>query len=278
MPLRPRALGNDRVPLSMMPPTGRANREPSSAGRGLGLPRERGTMHAHGGSSGSRSDARPVRRAASVPPGHSGGVGRNVEGVLRSIKEMQDQGKPSYAQALVEIQMGRKRSHWIWYVWPSLAVLRPGTSRPMFLLPNLQAARFYLRDEVLSARLAEITEVAISHFTGGLKPQILFGSSTDASKFIETMTFFAIAAAENRDIPRLQLCVSALQACSRDQLDRRALDAVVAEGPGMAKYSGLSLATQLLPMAETTDALSSSGRRERPSENQGLRRNWDPPR
>lgn len=226
------------------------------------------------------SDAQPPRRATSVPAGRGIAVGSRgrgscmpgkcVEGVFRSIRDMQDRGKPSYIQALGEIRNGRKVTHWIWYVWPSLAVLRPGTSRPSFLLPNFRAVQLYLQDDVLSARLVEITEAAISHLQRGLKPQILFGSITDASKFREAMTLFALAALENGDVMQLQLFVEALDRCCRGELEPRAVDAIMAERPRSMKYRDVAFASQLVTLAETGE-FSQSSVDDRDHGNRGMR-------
>lgn len=229
-------------------------------------------IHANGVGAARGSDVRLPRRATSVPTARavptgargraSCTSGKGAEGVLGSIRDMQERGKPSYSQALDEIRNGRKVTHWIWYVWPSLAVLRPGTSRPTFLLPNFHAAQLYLQDDVLSGRLVEITEAALVHLRRGVKPQVLFGSSTDASKFKETMTFFAIAAVENHDAARLQLCATALDLCGRGQLDTRALEAVVAERPRLGRYRHVGVAEQLLTMVETGECQTPLGGHE----------------
>merc|ERR1712025_573023 len=105
----------------------------------------------------------------------------------------------------------------IWYVWPCLQPLRPGTSKPQYLLPDIASVCAYLADETLAARLEEITLVAVEYLRSGVKPHTLFGR-VDALKFHETMTFFAIAALEMCDIPRLRLFCAALEACSRGRL------------------------------------------------------------
>merc|ERR1712224_883721 len=72
-----------------------------------------------------------------------------------------------YSQALKEIQEGGKRSHWIWYVWPSLRALRPGTSRPHFLLPDFSTAQELLVTEPLASRLEEISWIALEKLQRG---------------------------------------------------------------------------------------------------------------
>merc|ERR1711881_364744 len=101
---------------------------------------------------GGRSSAKAAAKRS------SGGS----ESTLTRIRAAQDKAS-SFNRALKEIRDGRKTGHWIWYVWPTLAALRPGTSRPDCLLPDLAAAQAYLLDEVLRQRLEEITAVATEH-------------------------------------------------------------------------------------------------------------------
>ena len=123
--------------------------------------------------------------------------------VLDLIKAAQDGGcsdgrreLPPYATALAEITAGQKVSHWIWYVWPSLASIRPNVRLKQFLLPNLPAAVAYAADPALAPRMREISAAALSQLRDGTTPQQLFGKlhRYDAPKFHETSTLFALAA------------------------------------------------------------------------------------
>eukprot|EP00040_Diaphanoeca_grandis_P037441 m.243773 g.243773 ORF g.243773 m.243773 type:complete len:182 (-) comp33819_c4_seq1:220-765(-) len=137
--------------------------------------------------------------------------------VLERIRKCQDgfKSRKSYADALAEIRAGRKTSHWIWWVWPSMVGVRT-TQQPLLLLPNLSCAIQYLRDPVLSQRLIEITEVARVHLERGIKPKTLFGSAIDAEKFYETTTLFAVAALFAKKVHSVRIFVAALRSIRRD--------------------------------------------------------------
>eukprot|EP00401_Gymnodinium_catenatum_P017669 CAMPEP_0117503580 /NCGR_PEP_ID=MMETSP0784-20121206/24404_1 /TAXON_ID=39447 /ORGANISM="" /LENGTH=265 /DNA_ID=CAMNT_0005298903 /DNA_START=52 /DNA_END=846 /DNA_ORIENTATION=- len=187
-----------------------------------------------------------AQRGASAPARGSRG---GAEAVLRGIRDAQEgHGHVPYAKALKEIRAGRKTSHWIWYVWPCLKDLRPGTSKPHFLLPDMQAADAYLRDDVLADRLEEITTVALEHLRAGVKPRVLFGSSTDASKFAETMTIFAVAAFEAQDLPKLRLFAAALDASNGGALEARTMEFVTGVY-GMPRHRGVQRVSELLERA-----------------------------
>ena len=128
---------------------------------------------------------------------------QSAEAVIDGIRAAQENGLmhgsrhlPPYSTALSEMRAGRKQSHWIWYVWPSLAVVRPHVQLPQYLLPNLAAACLYLEQTDLRNRLIQITAAATSHLQAGVPPEELFGVQHrhDAPKFHETLTAFAIAA------------------------------------------------------------------------------------
>jgi len=130
--------------------------------------------------------------------------------VLNDILKAQSGSKNGYAQALKEIRAEQKQSHWIWYIWPCLQQLRPGTSRPQYLLPDLDAARAYLQEATLRQRLLEITVAATEHLRKGVEARKLFGVGGDWVKFHETCTFFAVAAQLNGDEEVMAVCCEGL--------------------------------------------------------------------
>lgn len=54
-----------------------------------------------------------------------------------------------YAAALREIQNGRKRSHWIWYIFPQVAGLGMSSTSQYYAISGLDEARAYLREPTL---------------------------------------------------------------------------------------------------------------------------------
>ena len=62
-----------------------------------------------------------------------------------------------YATALREIRSGRKRSHWIWYIFPQVAGLGMSSTSQFYALSGLDEARAYLNEPTLRAHLLEIS-------------------------------------------------------------------------------------------------------------------------
>ncbi|WP_448616120.1 DUF1810 domain-containing protein [Modestobacter sp. URMC 112] len=109
---------------------------------------------------------------------------------LQRFVEAQDRGG-TYEQALRELRAGRKRSHWMWFVFPQVAGLgRSGTAQ-YYAVSGLDEARAYLAHPVLGPRLRECAAA----LTGldAADPVSVFGP-VDAQKLRSSMTLFAAAA------------------------------------------------------------------------------------
>jgi len=95
-----------------------------------------------------------------------------------------------YNIALAEIRAGRKRSHWIWYVFPQLKGLgRSGTAN-FYGIEDMDEAEAYLADEELRANLIEISQALLELSTSD--PVRVMGG-IDAMKLRSSMTLFAEA-------------------------------------------------------------------------------------
>ena len=82
---------------------------------------------------------------------------------LQRFITAQEQSYDGYQQALSEIQQGRKTSHWIWYIFPQIKGLGHSYMSNYYGISCLEEAQEYLSNEVLSARLREISNALLSH-------------------------------------------------------------------------------------------------------------------
>lgn len=112
---------------------------------------------------------------------------------LERFVAAQDQGR-TYAAAFAELRAGRKRSHWMWFVFPQIAGLGHSPTSVRYAISSLSEARAYLDHPVLGPRLLECT-VALLELPARSAPEI-FGS-VDAVKLRSSMTLFAHAAPSN---------------------------------------------------------------------------------
>lgn len=93
----------------------------------------------------------------------------------------------SYPDALAEIRLGRKRTHWVWYIFPQLRGLGYSHNAHFYGISGRDEARLYLQHPVLGARLREISRALLQH-RGSAAVEIL--GSIDALKVCSSMTLF----------------------------------------------------------------------------------------
>ena len=94
----------------------------------------------------------------------------------------------SYAQALEEIRSGRKRTHWMWYIFPQLDGLAFSATSKRFAITGIEEARAYLAHPVLGPRLLECGEAVVA--LEGRSVEEIFGSPDDL-KLRSSATLFA---------------------------------------------------------------------------------------
>ena len=94
------------------------------------------------------------------------------------------------AAALEEIRSGRKRSHWMWYIFPQIAGLGRSSMAEYYSIRSLQEAVEYLKDPILGKRLMEISEALLELDTNDASA--VFGWPDDL-KLRSSMTLFTEA-------------------------------------------------------------------------------------
>ena len=92
------------------------------------------------------------------------------------------------AQALAELRAGRKRSHWMWFIFPQIAGLGASAMARVYAIRDLDEARAFLAHPVLGARLRACAEALLA-ITGRTARDIL--GSPDDLKLCSSATLFA---------------------------------------------------------------------------------------
>ena len=95
-----------------------------------------------------------------------------------------------YERALGEIRSGRKRSHWMWYIFPQIQGLGFSSTAQYYAIRDLQEAKDYLAHPVLGTRLKEISSALLD--LEGLSASEIFGYPDDL-KLRSSMTLFRMA-------------------------------------------------------------------------------------
>ena len=123
-----------------------------------------------------------------------------------------------YRQVVDELIDGRKRTHWMWFIFPQLTGLGHSVTAQRYAIRDLDQARRYLADPILGSRLRHDVLVMTRH-KGKSALEIL--GSPDNLKFRSCLTLFGQAALGDDD--RL-LFASALNQFYSGKADPRTLE------------------------------------------------------
>ncbi|KVX23721.1 calpastatin [Burkholderia ubonensis] len=110
------------------------------------------------------------------------------------LQRFVDAQDPVYAQVCDELRSGRKRSHWMWFIFPQIEGLGDSVMAQRYAIASLREADAYLRHPVLGERLRECTRL-VNH-VDGRSIQEIFGYP-DYLKFRSSVTLFAHATSDN---------------------------------------------------------------------------------
>jgi uncharacterized protein (DUF1810 family) len=93
-----------------------------------------------------------------------------------------------YHPALAEIKSGRKRSHWMWYIFPQFDGLGFSSTSKEYAIKSLAEAEAYLSHPILGPRLIACAEAVLR--VEGRSASAIFGSPDDL-KLRSCSTLFA---------------------------------------------------------------------------------------
>lgn len=99
----------------------------------------------------------------------------------------------AFADALVELEAGRKRSHWMWFVFPQMAGLGRSETARFFGIRSADEARAYLAHPLLGPRLRQCCAALLRH--RDQSAEAILGS-IDALKLKSSMTLFEAVAGD----------------------------------------------------------------------------------
>ncbi|MBW4488595.1 MAG: DUF1810 domain-containing protein [Trichocoleus desertorum ATA4-8-CV12] len=146
-----------------------------------------------------------------------GGVGEPHD-LNRFVKAQEH----DYERALSEVKQGRKRSHWMWYIFPQFDGLGFSATSKRYAIKSVAETKAYLNHPILGPRLIESAEAALS--VEGRSAHEIFGSPDDM-KLQSCATLFAYVSPEgsvfqqllnkffngDRDQKTLELLTNSLQ-------------------------------------------------------------------
>lgn len=95
----------------------------------------------------------------------------------------------TYGVAYAELKNGKKRSHWMWFIFPQIAGLGFSETARFYAIQNPDEAKQFLDDETLSERLISVSKLLLD-----IKDKTaseIFGSP-DNLKLRSSMTLFSL--------------------------------------------------------------------------------------
>ena len=122
---------------------------------------------------------------------------------------------PIYSQVVSELTQGRKRSHWMWFIFPQIQGLGFSAMAKRFALEDLQQAQDYLQHETLGPRLLQCAELLLPHSD---KSALEIFGHPDNLKLQSSLTLFALATQEFKVFEQL------LQQFYAGEYDQQTLD------------------------------------------------------
>ncbi len=149
----------------------------------------------------------------------SGSVAMNDPHDLERFVAAQE---PVIAQVRSELRQGRKRSHWMWFVFPQIEGLGSSSTAQFYALASRAQAEAYLAHPVLGPRLLECTRL-LTQVEGRAIEDIL--GYPDNLKLRSSLTLFAHATADN------SVFLEALNQYFGGEFDSRTLERLQGESP-----------------------------------------------
>lgn len=100
----------------------------------------------------------------------------------------------AYPIALKELQEGRKRSHWMWYIFPQFKYLGRSYNSKFYGISGIEEAAAYLEHPILGQRIREVSETIFNLPKNNAAE--VFGH-IDAMKLRSSMTLFDLVSSND---------------------------------------------------------------------------------
>lgn len=113
---------------------------------------------------------------------------------IGSLDRFVEAQEKMYPIAMEELKHGKKRSHWMWFMFPQLWGLGRSSTAHIYGISGLEEAKAYLAHPWLSGRLYELCTALLHHKDKSARE--IFGN-IDAMKLKSSMTLFALTTEEH---------------------------------------------------------------------------------
>jgi uncharacterized protein (DUF1810 family) len=112
-----------------------------------------------------------------------------------NLQRFVDAQSSVFEQVISELRQGRKRGHWMWFIFPQISGLGHSAMAARFAISSRQEAEAYLNHPILGPRLRECTRLLT--LVEGRSIEEILGSPDDL-KFRSSLTLFARVTPDNR--------------------------------------------------------------------------------
>lgn len=141
----------------------------------------------------------------------------------RFLKAQED----TYIHALEEIKAGKKRSHWMWFIFPQIKGLGQSQVSKYYAIQNFEEAILYLENSLLKSRLLEISHALLELDVSNIADVL---GSIDTLKLKSSMTLFHMVDKEEK------VFMEVLRKYFHNELDQRTVEILKIEKGKKGKY------------------------------------------
>lgn len=127
------------------------------------------------------------------------------------------QAEPMMGWVLDELRAGRKKTHWMWFIFPQAYGLGESNNAKLYGIRSLEEARAYWAHPILGERLRQCIQLALDSNEAAL---VLFGKEIDAMKFQSCLTLFLQIA------PNDLLLLAAINRFFGNELDSKTVEII----------------------------------------------------
>lgn len=138
-----------------------------------------------------------------------------IESNLQRFLDAQEE--PMIGWVLDELKAGRKKTHWMWFIFPQAYGLGESNNAKLYGIRSLEEAKAYWEHPILGERLRQCIKLALDSNETALD---LFGKEIDAMKFQSCLTLFIQIA------PQDLLLQAGIHRFYKDKLDEKTLDVI----------------------------------------------------
>jgi uncharacterized protein (DUF1810 family) len=138
-----------------------------------------------------------------------------------NLQRFVDAQQSDYSLALSEIKNGKKRSHWMWYIFPQILGLGSSETSRFYAIKSMNEAEAFLRHPLLGKRLIEICNALVQLSRNDARE--IFGSPDDL-KLQSSMTLFSILPEADPVFNKV------LEKFFNGKKDKKTIDIISAEG------------------------------------------------